>query len=77
MRKIMKTAMLFIALGAIVMPMAVMAEEAAESTISPEMFTVNNTLDDGCHFSGVCNAPWVCHGGNRPDPCKELGKHSV
>ena len=44
MRKIMKYAMLLVAIGAMALPMAVMAEDAAaEPTISQEMFTVNNT----------------------------------
>ncbi len=43
MRKITKYAMLLLALCAVALPMATMAEEAAEPAISQEMFTVNNT----------------------------------
>ena len=43
MRRVMKSAMLMLAIGAAVLPMAVMADEAAEPAVSQEMFTVNNT----------------------------------
>ncbi len=44
MKKITKYAMLLLALGAVVLPMAAMAEEAtAEPAVTQEMFTVNNT----------------------------------